>query len=214
MKIGVDWNTLELYPTALFGERSKALYADVAYRAQTHDQKRLLLILNHETNPDSTLSIRKLEYKLGMLRRAHKGKEKPSLIYFLTWQSGDKIPANYPKSIADYFEDPQLAKELFLEDEVIVAQELSDSMLLKSGEASILTVFMKYARSAQFLPWLMRNKKVAEEFAENRYIDRAIEYLLEVGHHEEKELEQAFRTASSSSRAKLITWFLSCKGHL
>ncbi|MEL6539309.1 MAG: Rpn family recombination-promoting nuclease/putative transposase, partial [Bacteroidota bacterium] len=102
IKALINWATLEFYSTALFGEGSKSLYADTAYRVKTYDGAWILIILNHETKPDDSLSIRKLEYKLALLKRAHKAKEKPSVIYFLTWQSGDKIPASYPKNIGDY----------------------------------------------------------------------------------------------------------------
>ena len=56
-----------------------------------------------------------------------------------------------------------------------------------------------------FKTWIKNNKTVAEEFAENRYIDRAIEYLLEVGHYDEDALEQAFKSASEKLKEKMLT---------
>ncbi len=202
---GIDWSTLEVYDTALFGENNKALYADVIYRAQTYAQEDIFFIINHETKLDWLLSIRKLEYKLGTLRKTVKQKKQPALIYFLTWQSGALVPADYPRSIADYFRNPTLAKALFLEDDIIVAQELSDEKLLQSGKASVLTIFMKYASSPQFPDWIEKNKEIVEILAENKYIDRSIEYLLEVGYHDEEALKKAFTKSSEKLKQKMLT---------
>ena len=135
-------------------------------------------IVNHETNPDALLPIRKYGYVLGALKKLRKQKIEPDFAYFVTWQSGDKIPEGHPKSLCDYFKNPELARKLLLEDDVIVAQEVPDEKLLESGEASLLLIFMKYARSPEFLDWLKEHKEVAEQFAEHKYIDRAVTHLL------------------------------------
>ena len=201
----IDWNVLEVYDTAVFGENNKALYTDVVYRTKNHAKKDVFIILNHETKLDPILAIRKVEYKLGTLRKVHKNEKKPSIIYFLTWQSGGEVSANYPKSIAAYYEDAELAKKLFLEDDIIVAQDVADSVLLSSGHASVLTIFMKYASDTKFLDWLSANQEIAEKLAESKYIDRAIEYLLEVGHHKEKELNKAFTKTSEKLKDQMLT---------
>ena len=80
----------------------------------------------------------------------------------MTWQSGDKIPQDLLRSQSDHFKHPSLAQTLLLEDDVVVAQEISDERLLGSGGASILLIFMKCVRSAKSLDWLKKHKEVAE----------------------------------------------------
>ena len=201
----IDWSTLQVYDTAFFGADYRARFADAVYKAMTHAKEAIVIIVNHETKPDSLLPIRKHEYVLGALRKLRKQKIEPDFIYFVTWQSGDKIPENHPKSLCDYFKNPELARKLLLEDDVIVAQEVPDEKLLESGEASLLLIFMKYARSPKFLDWLKEHKEVAEQFAEHKYIDRALIYLLEVGDHDESELRDALKSASEKLEDKMLT---------
>ena len=135
----MDWDTLELWDTALLGEDGKQIQADVLYRVFTKDQQEAFIIFNHERKPDKTLPIRRLEYKLGTLKKTIKQNKQPALIYFITWYNG---PAPYPykSNITDYFTWSQLAAKLLLEDEIIVVKEIPDEELAKQGEVNILEV--------------------------------------------------------------------------
>ena len=201
---GMDWNTLELWDTALLGEDGKPLYADVLYRVLTKDQQEAFIIFNHERKPDRTLPIRRLGYKLGTLKKTIKQKKEPALIYFITWYNGP-APYPYPRRITDYFTWSQLAAKLFLEDEIIVVKEIPDEELSKHGEVSILEVFMKHGDDPNFLQWLIDHPEIAQQLAENKYIKRAIEYLVEVGYYTEEELLAAFAKISNKLKEIMLT---------
>ena len=64
---------------------------------------------------------------------------------------------------------------------------------------------MKYARSGKLLDWLKKHKEVAEQFAEHKYIYRALTYLLEVSTHKESELEEALKSASEKLKDRMLT---------
>ena len=200
----MDWDTLELWDTALLGEDGKQIYADVLYRVFTKDQQEAFIIFNHERKPDKILPVRRLEYKLGTLKKAIKQEKESALIYFITWYNG---PAPYPyqKSIIDYFTWRQLAAKLFLEDEIIVVKEIPDEELSKHGEVSILEVFMKHVDNPNFPQWLIDHPEIAQQLAENKYIERSIEYLLEVGYHKEADLVAAFEKTSKLKETMLTT---------
>ena len=200
----MDWDTLELWDTALLGEDGKQIYADVLYRVFTKDQQEAFIIFNHERKPDKILPVRRLEYKLGTLKKAIKQEKESALIYFITWYNG---PAPYPyqKSIIDYFTWRQLAAKLFLEDEIIVVKEIPDEELSKHGEVSILEVFMKHVDNPNFPQWLIDHPEIAQQLAENKYIERSIEYLLEVGYHKEEDLVTAFEKTPKLKEIMLTT---------
>ena len=200
----MDWDTLELWDTALVGENNKQIYADVVYRVFTKDQQEAFIIFNHERKPDRTLPIRRLEYKLGTLKKAIKQKKQSALIYFITWYNG---PAPYPyaRSITAYFTRSQLAAKLLLQDEIVVVKEIPDEELSKHGEVNILEVFMKYGDNPNFPQWLIAHREIAQQLAENKYIERAIEYLLEVGHHKEEDLLAAFEKTSNKLKETMLT---------
>ena len=200
----MDWDTLELWDTALLGEDGKQIYADVLYRVFTKDQQAAFIIFNHERKPDKTLPVRRLEYKLGTLKKAIKQEKESALIYFITWYNG---PAPYPyqKSIIDYFTWRQLAAKLFLEDEIIVVKEIPDEELSKHGEVNILEVFMKHVDNPNFPQWLIDHPEIAQQLAENKYIERSIEYLLEVGYHKEADLVTAFEKTPKLKEIMLTT---------
>ena len=200
----MDWDTLELWDTALLGEDGKQIYADVLYRVFTKDQQEAFIIFNHERKPDKILPVRRLEYKLGTLKKAIKQEKESALIYFITWYNG---PAPYPyqKSIIDYFTWRQLAAKLFLEDEIIVVKEIPDEELSKHGEVSILEVFMKHVDNPNFPQWLIDHPEIAQQLAENKYIERSIEYLLEVGYHKEEDLVAAFEKTPKLKEIMLTT---------
>lgn len=200
----MDWDTLELWDTALVGENNKQIYADVIYRVFTKDQQAAFIIFNHERKPDRTLPIRRLEYKLGTLKKAIKQHKHPALIYFFTWYNGPS-PYPYAKSITDYFTHTQLAAKLLLEDEIVVVKEIPDEDLAKHGEVNILEIFMKYADDARFPQWLVDHPQIAQQLANNKYIERSIEYLLEVGHHAEKDLLEAFEATSPKLAKTMLT---------
>ena len=200
----MDWDSLELWDTSLLGEGGKQIYADVIYRVFTKDQQEAFIIFNHERKPDRTLPIRRLEYKFGTLKKAIKQKKQPALIYFITWYNG---PAPYPykRSINDYFTWSQLAEKLLLYDEIIVVKEIPDEELAKHGEVNILEVFMKYGDNPNFPQWLIAHPDIAQQLAENKYIERAIEYLLEVGDHKEEDLLAAFEKTSNKLKETMLT---------
>ena len=200
----MDWDTLELWDTALLGEDGKQIYADVLYRVFTKDQQEAFIIFNHEKKPDKILPVRRLEYKLGTLKKAIKQEKESALIYFITWYNG---PAPYPyqKSIIDYFTWRQLAAKLLLEDEIIVVKEIPDEELSKHGEVSILEVFMKHVDNPNFPQWLIDHPEIAQQLAENKYIERSIEYLLEVGYHKEADLVTAFEKTPKLKEIMLTT---------
>ena len=200
----MDWDTLELWDTALLGEDGKQIYADVLYRVFTKDQQEAFIIFNHERKPDKILPVRRLEYKLGTLKKAIKQEKESALIYFITWYNG---PAPYPyqKSIIDYFTWRQLAAKLFLEDEIIVVKEIPDEELSKHGEVNILEVFMKHVDNPNFPQWLIDHPEIAQQLAENKYIERSIEYLLEVGYHKEADLVTAFEKTPKLKEIMLTT---------
>ena len=200
----MDWDTLELWDTALLGEDGKQIYADVLYRVFTKDQQEAFIIFNHERKPDKILPVRRLEYKLGTLKKAIKQEKESALIYFITWYNG---PAPYPyqKSIIDYFTWRQLAAKLLLEDEIIVVKEIPDEELSKHGEVSILEVFMKHVDNPNFPQWLIDHPEIAQQLAENNYIERSIEYLLEVGYHKEEDLLAAFEKTPKLKEIMLTT---------
>ena len=200
----IDWETLELWDTALVGENNKQIVADVIYRVFTKEQQEAFIIVNHERKPDRTLPIRRLEYKLGTLKKAIKQNKKPALIYFFTLYNGP-YPYPYERSISDYFTDKQLTERLLLKDEIIVVKEIPDEELLRQGEVSVLTIFLKYADDPSFPQWLIEHKEAAQQLAENKYIDRCIEYLLEVGEHKEKDLLAAFEAAAPKLKQTMLT---------
>ena len=200
----MDWDTLELWDTNLIGENNKQIVADVIYRVFTKEAQEAFIIVNHERKPDRTLPLRRLEYKLGTLKKAIKQKKQPALIYFFTLYNGPS-PYPYERSIADYFTMTQLASHLLLKDELIVVKEIPDEELLKHGEVSILEVFMKYADDPGFPQWLIDHPKVARQLSENKYIERSIEYLLEVGEHTEEDLLAAFEAAAPKLKQTMLT---------
>ena len=200
----MEWATLELWDTALVGENNKQIIADVIYRVFTKEAQEAFIIVNHERKPDRTLPIRRLEYKLGTLKKAIKQNKQPALIYFFTLYNGPS-PYPYERSIKDYFSHQQLAESLLLKDEIIVVKEIPDEELLRQGEVSVLTIFLKYADDPSFPQWLIDHKEAAEQFAENTYIDRCIEYLLEVSEHTEEDLLAAFEAAAPQLKKTMLT---------
>ena len=124
----------------------------------------------------------------------------------LTWHNGKKGPYPYAKSIFEYFEEEDLARELLLESsQIINPHELSDEELMSHEPTNVLEIFMKYADDAGFPQWIIDHPRMAEKLAENKYIERSIDYLLEVGYHEEQELLKAFEQSSAKLKQAMLT---------
>ena len=201
----IDWDTLEMYDTALFGHGGKALYADIVYRAKTRDGKEVLLIINHETKMQREVPARYAEYKVGLVRKLVQQKKSPLFIYFMTLYTGNRLSAAYPKNFLDYFEDADMAEKFFFNDDFISLQEYTEEQFVEDTPFNILEVFMRYAQDAGFPEWLINHPEVAERLAEDKHIERSIEYLLAVGHHKEAKLTDAFEKASEKLSKKMLT---------
>ena len=201
----IDWSTLELYDSSLIGDNNKQMYADVVYKAQTKAQEEVFLILNHERKADRLLPIRRLEYKLGLLKKAIKQNKQPALIYFITWYNGQEVPYPYAKSIAEYFTLSELAEELLLQDEILVVKQLPDASLYKHEPINVLALFMKYADDPNFPHWLVEHPAMANKLAENKYIERSIAYMLDVGYHKYEDLLLAFEKTSEKLKQTMLT---------
>lgn len=200
----MDWETLELWDTAMVGENNKQIIADVVYRVLTKESQEAFIIINHERKHDRTLPIRRMEYKLGALRKAIKQNKEPALIYFVTFYNG---PGHYAseKGILDFFSKQDIAEEIFLKDEVVAAKQLPDEEILESGETSIFLIFLKYADDPRFLEWLLAHPAWARQLENNKYLKRPLEYLLEVGVHQEEDLLAAFEKASPKLKDTMLT---------
>ena len=99
----------------------------------------------------------------------------------------------------------QLIEKLLLQDTIIVVKEIPDEELAKQGEVNILAVFMKYGDNPNFPQWLIDHPDIAQQLGENRYIEHAIEYLLEVGDHKEEDLLAAFEKTSNKLKETMLT---------
>ena len=86
-----------------------------------------------------------------------------------------------------------------------MVKEIPDEELSKHGEVSILEVFMKHGDHPNFLQWLIDHPEIAQQLAENKYIERAIEYLVEVGYYTEEELLAAFKKISNKFTEVMLT---------
>ena len=86
-----------------------------------------------------------------------------------------------------------------------MVKEIPDEELSKHGEVSILEVFMKHGDDPNFLQWLIDHPEIAQQLAENKYIKRAIEYLVEVGYYTEEELLAAFAKISNKLKEIMLT---------
>src|SRR5690348_15210438 len=62
----LDWDTLTLTDPSVTGVNNKQLRTDLVYKALTkdHTKEEVVLILNHQRDPDELLPIRAEEYTL------------------------------------------------------------------------------------------------------------------------------------------------------
>jgi len=201
----INWHTLELYDTSLVGANNKQLYADVVYKGQSKAGEDIFLVLNHERKADRLLPIRRLEYKLGVLKKAIKQNKQPALIYFLTWYNGQEVPYPYAKSIAEYFKLSALAEELFLQDEIIVAKEIPDESMYNHQASSSLELFMKHSDNPSLLSWLVSHPAIAEKLTATKYVMRSLEYLADVGYHTPEDLLTTFEKVSAKLKETMLT---------
>ena len=204
----IDWDTLTPYDTTLIGGYNKQLYADVIYKAYTKKHRtELFFVINHERKPDKLTPIRTLEYALGVLKKSIKQKEgKPAFIIHLTWHNFKRGAYTPVKSIADYFEERELASKLLLQScQIINPHELADEELIKHEHTNVLALFMKYADDPNFPQWLVEHPAIANKLSENKYIERSIEYILDVGYHKYEELLLAFAKTSDKLKQTMLT---------
>ena len=203
----VDWPTLSLYDPSLTGGANKQLYADLVYTAQTKQHKiDVFFILNHERKADPFLPIRSLEYILGTLKKSIKQKQQPAFIVHLTWYNGKKGPYPYVQSIYDYFKEKQLARDLLLDScRVINPHDIPDQELASHEDLSVLELFMKHADNPNFLSWIASHPEIARQLAENKYIKRSLEYVVDVGSHTLEDLLATFEKISDKLKETMLT---------
>lgn len=172
------------------------------YKAYTKKHcTELFFVINHERKPDKLTPIRTLEYALGALKKSIKQKEgKPAFIIHLTWHNFKKGAYTPVKSIKE------LASKLLLQSwQIINPHELADKELIKHEHTNVLALFMKYADDPNFPQWLVEHPAIANKLAENKYIDRSIEYMLDVGYHKYEDLLWAFEKTSEKLKQTMLT---------
>ncbi len=64
---------------------------------------------------------------------------------------------------------------------------------------------MKYADDPSFPQWLVSHPQLANKLAENKYIGRSIEYMLDVGYHNYEDLVVAFEKSSEELKQTMLT---------
>ena len=207
VKTLIDWDTLAPYDSSLIGNNNKQRYADVLYVAKTKAHKTdVFLILNHERKADRLLPIRLQEYVLGVLKKNIKQKKNPEFILHLTWHNGKKGPYPYEKSIFDYFQEKEVAKKMFLQPCTIInPHDLSDHEMADHVHTNVMELFMKYGDDPDLLLWLEANPEIVKKLAENKYIDRAIEYVADVGYHKVEDLLATFEKVSEKLKKTMLT---------
>jgi hypothetical protein len=203
----IDWDTLEIYDISLIGDRNKQLYLDLAYKAKTKKkQTEVFFIINHERDANKLLPIKGAEYMLGTLKKTIKQKINPSFIIHLTWYNGEQSLHTYPKSVLDYFEERELAQEMLIHSgQVISVRELDDQLLASHEKIGILELFMKHADNPDLLTWIEANPDIAKKLAENKYINRSLEYVVDVGHHKIEDLIETFQKVEEKLGETMLT---------
>jgi predicted transposase/invertase (TIGR01784 family) len=203
----IDWDSLTLYDISIIGEGNKQLYADLVYKAKTKQERTdAFFIINHERNPNALLPFKGAEYMLGTLKKNIKQKQEPAFIFHTTWHNGKKGPYPYPQSILDYFKEKDLAQQMLLHSgQVIHAHELDDQVLASHEKSNILELFMKYGDDPNLLTWLEEHPEIAKKLEENKYIDRGLEYVAEVGCHKIEDLIDTFEKISEKLGKTMLT---------
>lgn len=201
----IDWNTLAPYDGSLIGENSKQLHADIVLQSQyKKHQVAVFIILNHERKLTPMLPIRLLAYKLGTLKRSIKQKQpKPTFIIHITWYKGRQRPDSYAQSILDYFTEWELAKQLILNPSQIVhAHEVSEDSLERHEKTDILEDMQI---TPKLLEWIETHGALVRKLADNKYVDRTLEYVSEIGYHSAEELLSSFSKVSEKLAARMLT---------
>ena len=203
----IAWNELQPCSDSLVGENSKQLHADVVYTAKTIDGATdVTIIFNHERKADPLLPIRQQEYILGELRRCHMAKKEPGFVVFTTWHNGPKGAYTNTRDLLDYFKNKEMAKRfLYRPCKIINPSNLEDAEMAGRSHIYMMELLMKHADQPNFLDWLTENPEIAQKLAEHQYIDRGIEYVVEVGKHKPEDIYATLEKISNKLAKTMLT---------
>ena len=70
---------------------------------------------------------------------------------------------------------------------------------------NVLEIFPKYIDNPNFPQWLVDHPEIAHKLAQNKYINRAIEYMVEAGYHKYEDLLAAFEKTSQKLSQTMLT---------
>ena len=162
LKASVDLNTLELQSGSVVTEAFQQLHTDILYRVDFHDTHDkaapqsgyLYTIVEHQSTPDSAMTVRLWQYKAALLLRHVKDKHLPP-IHTLLFYHGRPTPYPYTLDLKQCFRTPEQAEyTLQGPPQLIDVQQHSDQALLTADNAGLLSYFFKHVRDQDVYPAL------------------------------------------------------------
>lgn len=163
--VAIDPGSLELTDSSFIDKDLNEYRTDILYKALFKGIPGYIhILIEHQKKADPLMPLRMLEYTIQICRREidkQKDKKNPQLplVYPCVIYNGEK-PYCYTTDIFEMFQDPALAREIFLKPFTLIdLPSIPDDDLKKKPLVGMLDMYLKYASARDTLGFI---KKVVD----------------------------------------------------
>lgn len=155
--------TLRLTDKSFVLAEFREIHSDIVYQCQINEKEAFIFfILEHEsTANDELMAFRQLQYTVSAMDQClRQGYKRLPIILPMCVYHGDKSPYPHSQDVYDYFEVPELARQIVFKPFLLIdLTVLSDEELSKDGPAYLMEMLLKHSRAKNFLTILNEQLK-------------------------------------------------------
>jgi recombination-promoting nuclease RpnB len=139
--------SLKIEPGSFIEEALSQQHSDILYSLKIDGVKGYAYInVEHQSSPNKLMPFRMLRYKLAIMKQhLDQGHKKLPTVISMLFYHGKKGPYPYSLSLIDCFEDPDYARQHFLNDPILVdLSQIPDETFEKHHKLGLLELVQKH----------------------------------------------------------------------
>ncbi len=180
-------STLRLENSAFIEDKIQQRFSDIVYSLRSKvGGAYIYIVIEHQNQAQRMMPLRMLRYQLGVMQKhldQKRSKRLPIVISMVFYQGSKHRPYAHPLNIMDCFEQPALAREMFLGPiQLIDLNLIPDEKLRTHQNAAVLEIIMKHIRTKDLVPLFQEVLPLLAKYPLSIDRERAVlHYLMEKG---------------------------------
>ena len=202
----INLETLALTSASFVDEQLKAFHSDLVFSLDSKQGGKgyLYCILEQQTRPDISMSLRLMEYNVKLYRQHWKEgyRKLPFIINFVLYTGTKAWP--YEHRLRDAFENQDALFSTYHHPYLVDLSQADETALLRDGRAALIEWIYQAQKYRDYCKFLEENPMVVELMNQSSYGVACIMYILSQEPHQATDFLKKVPTLSKSKKTEIM----------